>query len=104
MIRGIAFLVEPLHDSHRALIDGCAEKSRYGRIALVLKRQPQRRKLSFTITGKTRIEIFESYQLLSDAARKRMAPYRSLFIRLTLLSSKQTERARCRLKNHRRSP
>ena len=64
IVERIAVLVEALHDPHRAAVDRGTEKTRHRRIALILKRQTQRRKLPFAISRETRIEIFKSQTLL----------------------------------------
>jgi len=63
----ISIFVESLHDPHRAAVDRRAEETSHCRVARVLHRGGERRKLRLVVTSETRIEIFESDALLQAA-------------------------------------
>src|SRR5262249_20352945 len=60
----ISLLIEPLHDALRAAIDRRTEETRDRRVALILNRCSERRKLGLAVTSETRIEILEPHELL----------------------------------------
>ena len=56
LIDRISFIVEALHDAERAAIDCRTEETRDRRIAQVLSRNSQRRKLPLAVLEESRIE------------------------------------------------
>src|SRR6185503_17029396 len=89
----VSVFIDSLHDTHRSAVDRRTEEACDRRVALILNRRRQRRKLGFVVPGETRIEIFETHKLLTTAGAKPHRPMTQPVHEIHVADLKQTKRA-----------
>jgi hypothetical protein len=82
-----------LHDPQRAAVNRGTEKPRDRRVALILNRGSERRKLNLVIACKPRVEIFEPDELLTTTGAKPHCSLPQAVHQVHVADLKQTERA-----------